>query len=117
MSKTLHVCHYKDISAEKVETQGAEKVTMRWLISDKHGAPNFAMRMLHISAGGNTPYHNHGWEHENFVVEGSGTLVCEGVEYELSEGMIAYVPPSAMHQFKSSAGMSFLCMVPLDKKN
>ncbi|MFH1179934.1 MAG: cupin, partial [Candidatus Bathyarchaeota archaeon] len=63
--------HYKDIENQDVPAP-AEKVKIRWLINEKNGALNFAMRRFEVEPGGYTPYHTHDWEHEVYVLEGEG---------------------------------------------
>ena len=68
------VFRYDSIQAEPVETAGASKVKVRWLITKDMGAKNFAMRIFEIESGGCSPLHKHPWEHEVFVLEGEGQL-------------------------------------------
>ncbi len=51
-----------------------EGVKIRWLITEETGAPNFAMRQFTVAPGGSTPQHTHSWEHEAYILEGSGTI-------------------------------------------
>jgi len=104
--------HYKDVKAEEVE-EGIQ-VKMRWLISDKDGAKNFAMRLVEISPGGNTPWHQHDWEHENFVLEGEGALKIEGGLKKFKPGDVLFVEPMEKHQFQNLGDeiLKFLCLIP-----
>ena len=61
--------NYRDMAADDVDIDGAKYVNIRWLVSDKDGAPNFALRMFEVGVGGFTPYHQHDWEHEIFIFE------------------------------------------------
>jgi len=96
----------------------AEGVRVRWLITEETGAPNFAMRQFTVEAGGSTPLHAHPWEHEAYILEGSG-IVQGGEELEAFEaGDVVFVPPDELHQFKNTgeAELRFLCLIPLQKK-
>lgn len=105
--------HYSEVKLEEVNVDGAKDVSIRWLLSKDNKAPNFAMRLFEIEPGGHTPYHVHPWEHEIFVVSGSGILRYEGKKYELIEGSIIYVPSSTDHQFKAGdSGMKMICVIP-----
>ncbi|MFH1336107.1 MAG: hypothetical protein ABII96_06285 [Candidatus Zixiibacteriota bacterium] len=42
----MKIINSKDLEAREVKESGAVGVTIRWLISEKDGAPNFAMRLL-----------------------------------------------------------------------
>jgi quercetin dioxygenase-like cupin family protein len=80
----------------------AEGVRVRWLITEETEAPNFAMRQFTVEAGGFTPQHTNPWEHEAFILEGSGT-VQGGDEVEAFEaGDVIFVPPDELHQFKNA---------------
>jgi len=68
------VKHYTDVKPEEVGGE-AKNTTVRWLIAEKEGAPNFHMRLFEVAPGGSTPHHSHDWEHEIFIVEGAGKLV------------------------------------------
>lgn len=103
-----------DVPAREVEMEGAEGVTIRWLISKKDGAENFAMRLFELQPGGHTPLHSHGWEHEVYIVKGEGKITCEGEEKDFSEGTFIFVPEDSVHCFSNTGGdvLRFLCIVP-----
>jgi quercetin dioxygenase-like cupin family protein len=61
---------YKDVKEEIPTKKGIKGLTIKWLITDKDGAKNFAMRLFEVEPGGNTPWHQHDWEHEIIVLEG-----------------------------------------------
>ena len=106
--------HYSEIKLEKVTIEGAKGAKIRWLVSQDDTAPNFAMRLFEIEEGGFTPFHNHEWEHEVFIVEGEGELVLQGDQKAFSQGHFIYVEPMRFHQFRNTgkSTMKFLCMVP-----
>jgi quercetin dioxygenase-like cupin family protein len=103
------------VPARNVTTEGAEGVTIRWLISKNDGAPRFQMRLFEVAPGGKTPYHRHDWEHEVFILDGEGTLQFEGEEKPFSKGYFLFVPPGREHSFVNTgnAHLAFLCMVPV----
>ena len=43
--------------------EGHGGAVMREVITDKDGAPNFAMRVIEVKPGATTPSHSHNWEH------------------------------------------------------
>ncbi|KPJ70298.1 cupin [candidate division WOR-1 bacterium DG_54_3] len=114
----MRIKNYKDTEAEKVSDTGAKGVTIRWLISEKDGAPNFAMRLFEIEPGGNTPYHKHKWEHEVFILKGEGNLITETETSPLKQGDAVFVPGEENHQFKNTSreNLVFLCLVPIEKQ-
>ena len=108
--------HYQDIENQDVPTP-AEKTKIRWLINEKQGAPNFAMRRFEIQPGGSTPYHTHPWEHEVYVLEGSAKAVSKEAETDIGPGSVILVEPNEEHNFKNTGDkpLVFLCMIPLQK--
>ncbi len=109
---------YTDVAEDLVTVEGAKGAYIRWLVSDKDGAPNFAMRRFRLEAGGNTPLHTHDWEHEMYVLEGEGVVVTDEGEKPVSEGTFMYVAPGEKHSFRNTGDkeMYFLCMIPLVNK-
>lgn len=89
----MKVVHYDQVELEPVYAEGAEGAQIRWLISQKDGAPNFAMRMFEVAPGGHTPYHQHEWEHELYCLSGKGALVTERGDIAFAENDIMYVGP------------------------
>lgn len=106
--------NYQEVNLEPVEEEGARGVKVRWVISEKDGAPNFAMRVFEIEPKGFTPYHQHEWEHEVFVKDGEGIVVSEGKEFPFKPGDVIFIPPDEIHQFKNTSDkkLEFLCLVP-----
>ena len=103
-----------DLSAEH-DLKGVE---LRPLITEKDGARHFAMRLFRLEPGGHTPFHVHAWEHEVFVVSGSGKIVLDRREESITEGDAVFVEPNELHQFvnDSKAGMRMICVIPKPKK-
>jgi quercetin dioxygenase-like cupin family protein len=114
----MKITNFKEIEAKEVKEPGAQGVTIRWLITQKDGAPNFAMRLFEVTPGGFTPYHNHSWEHEVFILEGRGTVVTEEKKFPLNKGDAVFVPPEEKHQFKndSEEKLTFICLIPIEKQ-
>jgi quercetin dioxygenase-like cupin family protein len=98
-----------------VEAQPAvEGVTMRVVIGPAEGAPFFNMRVFEVQSGHATPYHNHWWEHEVFVLSGQGVVHTDRGETPVSHGSAVFVPGGDMHQFRNIGDdvLRFLCLVP-----
>jgi quercetin dioxygenase-like cupin family protein len=97
---------------------GASNVRMRWLISHKEKAPNFAMRMFEIEQDGHTPLHSHDSEHEVYVLKGRGLIVMDNEKKEIEQGYVVYVPPQLTHQFINTGDetLQFLCLIPHEKE-
>ncbi|PKN73038.1 MAG: cupin [Candidatus Cloacimonetes bacterium HGW-Cloacimonetes-3] len=119
----MKVVHFDQVELEPVYAEGAEGAQIRWLIAQKDGAPNFAMRMFEVAPGGHTPYHQHDWEHELYCLSGTGVLVTEQGDKPFSANDAMYIDPGMMHSFNNTGTdtLKFLCMIPheepVKKKN
>jgi quercetin dioxygenase-like cupin family protein len=111
------VNNYTDVAAEKVTMDGAENVTIRWLLGKDSPAPNFYLRLFEVQPGGHSPYHSHPSEHEIFILEGRGRINAKGRSYPAAPGTFALVEPGEEHQFENSGDtvLKFLCLVPREK--
>jgi quercetin dioxygenase-like cupin family protein len=102
------------MSFEAVETAGAVGCRMRCLIGPDDAAPSFSMRQFELAPGGNTPRHQHAYEHEVFILEGDGE-VLDGERWRpLRPGAAVFVPPNRLHQFRNTGArpLRFLCLIP-----
>ncbi len=109
--------HYTEVEEQIPTEEGVQGTAVRWLISDKDGAKNFAMRVFTIQPGGNTPHHQHDWEHEIFVLEGNGVLRSGEKREPLRPGDFIFIKPGKMHQMRNESGKVFrvLCLIPYKK--
>ncbi len=105
---------YTDIAAEDVKIEDAKGVKIRVLISEADGAPNFIMRQFTIEPGGHTPYHTHPWEHEVYVLSGTGRIRQGDSATEFIGGSVILVLPDEEHNFENTGSepLEFLCSVP-----
>ena len=84
-------------------------------LSREDGVPTFSFRVFTVKPGGHTPFHQHPYEHMNYVIQGEGALVAEDREHELKEGDFALILPGEKHQFKNtseSRNLLIICAVP-----
>jgi quercetin dioxygenase-like cupin family protein len=111
----MYVVQAEDIPAQIVRDEDSEGASIRWLISQPQGAPNFAMRLVEVQPGGHSPYHSHGFEHEVYVLDGTGELVSPYASWTLRPGTVVFVPPDVRHNFRNTADvpLRFICCVPL----
>ena len=102
------------VAASAVEEEGAEGVRVRWLIAKDDGAPNFYMRQFTFAPGGHTARHSHQWEHEVYILAGSGAVVTADARREIAAGDCVFVAPGELHQFVNTGGdeLKLLCLVP-----
>ena len=110
----MKVMHYEQVSAAPVTTEGAVGCRIRCLVDASDGAPSFSMRHFELAAGGYTPKHAHGHEHEVFILEGTGVVVEADSEHPLRAGSVVFVPPGQLHQFRNTgqSPLKFICLIP-----
>ena len=83
------------------------------VLTEKDGAPNFAMRLFKIAPSGHSPRHEHAWEHEVVVTAGSGFVLNVDQKIAIEKDDFILVPPGRLHQFiAGEQGMSMVCVVP-----
>ena len=104
---------YRQVTPESVVE--APGLTVRWVIGEKDGAPNFAMRVFEVEADAATPFHTHAWEHEVFILAGNGHVREEGGETPFQKGDVVFVAPEEKHQFVNDGDtdLRFICVIPL----
>ena len=110
----MKVIHTEQIEAAPVDMEGAVNCCIRCLIGPDDAAPSFSMRQFEVAPGGHTPKHAHAYEHEVFVLEGSGVALEGEREHPLRPGSAVYVPPNQLHQFRNTGPgpLKFLCLIP-----
>ncbi len=113
----MHIATWNDVNSKGVTEPGARNVVIRVLIDERIGAPTFAMRRLEVAPGGETPFHSHPWEHEVYVLSGTGKIRCKNGDTGMKEGIFAYIAPEEEHGFANTgdAPLVFLCMIPAAK--
>lgn len=109
--------HYSDVELQTPKESGVKDVKIRWLISEKDGANNFAMRLFEIQPNGHTPLHQHDWEHEVFIVEGKGAAHDNTKDIPFKQGDVFFIPSIHWHQFKNTGDtpLKILCLIPYKK--
>ena len=110
----MKIVHYEQIESAPVEQAEAVGCRIRCLIGPDDAAPSFSMRLFEVAPGGHTPRHAHAHEHEVFVLEGDGVVLEGDREHALRGGMVVFVPPQQMHQFRNTGSkpLKFLCLIP-----
>ena len=111
------VIHYSEVPSI-VYGESAPGTSIRWLIDDDNdGAPVYSMRMIEVEPDGNSPQHDHPYEHENFIVAGSGRVLIDDTWHDLQPGDVVFVPAGVRHQYANSGDtiFKFLCGIPVKK--
>jgi quercetin dioxygenase-like cupin family protein len=118
--------HYRDAEAIAMTDEGGVKrdtgltfiggahgVTKRVILGQKEGAQNFIMRVIDFEKNAQSPYHKHPWEHEAFVIKGSGFAYVNGQQYTIQEGNVFFIAPDEEHCFTTKdTPMEILCLIP-----
>ncbi len=99
-----------DVTAETP----ARGVALRTLLAEEQGAPRFAMRVFDIEPGASTPYHEHWWEHEVFVLAGTGVVRTAEGDTALTVEDAVLVSGGEMHCFLNTGAtpFRFICCIP-----
>ena len=110
----MKITNLKDIPAEKVEMDGVKDCRYQVALSARDGELSMAMRFFEVAPAGNTPLHNHPYEHEIYILEGTGTVWRDGQEVALKPGDVLYIPSDEKHQFKNAGNkpLKFMCLIP-----
>ena len=109
----MYKINFSQVKNEPVS--GGKGLWRRWLISREQGAKNYAMRYFEIEPGGYSIDHAHNYEHEIFILKGSGKIKSGDLEDEFHEGDAIFIPPNERHQLinTSNEKVAFLCIVPI----
>jgi quercetin dioxygenase-like cupin family protein len=110
----MKIQKYSDVDPTHFESEVAKGVAGRVVIGKNDGANNFCMRVFEISAGGHTPKHSHGWEHEMFIHAGEGEIYGNGRWNPVKSGNVVFIPNNEEHQIRNHGkGLLILaCLVP-----
>ncbi|MGH8916376.1 MAG: cupin domain-containing protein [Acidimicrobiia bacterium] len=112
----MKVHHYREVaplSVSRIEetTQG---MTIRRVISEVDGATDFVMDVFEFEPGGRSELHSHPWEHQIFVVSGTGEIRGGGEVVRFGPGEVIFIGPDDEHQFliTGTDPVVFVCAVP-----
>ena len=74
------------------------------LINLDDNPPTCTLTYSEIPPGGTSAHHIHEWEHEVYIIEGSGTLICDGISYTVKAGDALFIPPNVDHYTLNNGG-------------
>ena len=74
------------------------------LVSLDDNPPTCTMTYSEISPDKTSSHHIHPWEHEVYIIKGSGTLVCDGKNYPVKEGDALLIPGEVDHYTLNDGG-------------
>jgi len=107
----MKVSNYRDCEP----TEEVKGVFKREVITADDGAPNFSMRVFEVESGSSTPSHSHPWEHEVFILSGTGVVVGEQGAIPIGKENVIFVAPNEPHCFVNTGNepLRFICVIPL----
>jgi len=115
----MKINNNKEIPAAEVNMEGAKGVKMKILIGPGDSSENIIMRHFIVAPGGNTPFHQHNYEHVIKIESSRGVAVDEsGREHEVRKGQSLFVKPNEKHQFRNpyNEDFEFTCIIPNPEK-
>lgn len=109
------IAHEKDNQAKQLVGDQVKHAAMKVLVGPEHGWSDHVMRVVELQTDGYSPKHAHPWPHINYMIEGEGCLMIDGVDTTVKAGSYAYVPANTLHQFKNTGQgiFRFICIVPV----
>ncbi|MEM0155867.1 MAG: cupin domain-containing protein [Thermoplasmataceae archaeon] len=100
---------HKDV--QEMSMPGGARI--RWLITHRDNAPNFSMRLITVEKGKSTPYHLHDYEHEMYIISGSGEITIGDKISRIKPDSFVFVPPNIYHGMTAESDMKLICIVPI----
>jgi quercetin dioxygenase-like cupin family protein len=107
------------INIDEIPDKGINRVYMtgvsiRYLVLEEFGAPNFELRYFEVQKGGKTSIDEHPYEHEVFILKGRGKLLLNEEEYPLRPNDAILIEPNEKHRLvqEGEGPLGFLCIVP-----
>ncbi len=103
-----------DVREDYLEEEGINNVLRRVLIGPEDGSESIIMRYFKVLPGGNTPFHNHDFEHVVKVEKGKGVVIKEDKEETvITEGQSLFIGKKEKHQFKNpfKSTFEFICII------
>jgi len=112
----MKITRLDETRKEIPKMEGASGIFKQVPISKQDGSPHSSFRVFTFEPGGHTPFHTHPFEHINYVIEGSGSLVTEsGEEREIKKGDFVLILPNEKHQYRNKltgGPLVMICAVP-----
>ena len=112
----MKITRLEDMDKSKVEMEGARNVCKQVPISKVDGSPLVSFRVFTIEPDGHTPFHQHEWEHLNYIIEGEGAIVMENEkEQKIQKGDFILVLPNEKHRYRNTStgkALVMICAVP-----
>ena len=114
----MKVINLDNVPKVEADMPGAKDTYKQVPISKADGSSAFSFRVFTIEPKGHTPFHNHPFEHLNYVISGHGAIVAEDhTEYKIKKGDFALVFADEKHQYRNDSDdepLILICAVEKD---
>ena len=108
----MKIINLENIPKVKVQMTGAKDAYKQVPISKDDGSAVFSFRVFAIAPGGHTPFHEHPFEHLNYVIQGQGAIVAEDhSEQKIGKGDFALLGADEKHQYKNLSADEDLVLI------
>lgn len=108
----MKIVNLENVQKVKADMPGAKDTYKQVPISRDDGSEVFSFRVFTIEPGGHTPFHEHPFEHLNYIISGSGAIVApDQSEQNISTGDFALVPANEKHQYKNLSADEDLVLI------
>jgi len=108
----VKITNLANIPKVKADMPGAKDTYKQVPISKADGSELFSFRVFTIEPGGHTPFHEHPFEHLNYIIAGQGAIVAADLsERKISQGDFALVPSNEKHRYKNLSAKEDLVLI------
>ena len=76
--------------------------------------PTCTMTYSEINPDKTSSHHIHPWEHEVYIIKGSGTLVCDGKNHPVKEGDAILIPGEVDHYTLNDGGQGVIRRIEIN---
>ena len=84
------------------------------LVGMDDNPPTCIMLYSEIQDGKTSNHHIHPWEHEIYIIEGAGTLFCDGKGYPVKEGDALFIPEEVDHYTLNNGGQGLFRRIEIN---
>lgn len=116
----MKIIRAEDVPRKLVDMEGAFGADMSIPIGVEDSTPTVSMRIFTLIPGGRTPYHDHPFEHVNYVISGEGVINTEEGPFWIEKGDCILIPGGFKHNYENLLSgeegkdreLVFICIVP-----
>ena len=76
------------------------------VLGAQDGVPTVISLFHDHGPGESSEHHEHDWEHQAFILSGSGVVWVDGQEYDIQTGDFVLIPENSSHYFKNTGSVT-----------